>query len=102
MARQLQGLLQQSPSWRKHDKLLQSVAGVGDVTSAMVVAVLPELETLNRKQISALVGVAPLNCDSGRKQEKRQSWGCPTRTCAQQDATAKGSFYLMTNSSTSQ
>ena len=72
---QLQGLLKQNPSWHKHDKLLQSVAGVGDVTSAMVVALLPELGTLNRKQISALVGVAPLNCDSGLKQGKRQIWG---------------------------
>ena len=40
-----------------------------------MIALLPELGTLNRKQISALVGVAPLNRDSGRKQGKRQIWG---------------------------
>ncbi len=49
--------------------------GVGDVTSATMIALPPELGTLNRKQISALVGVAPLNRDSGRKQRKRQIWG---------------------------
>ncbi len=53
----------------------QSVECVGDVTSATMIALLPELGTLNRKQISALVGVAPLNRDSGRKQGKRQIWG---------------------------
>lgn len=49
--------------------------GVGEVTSVTMIALLPELGTLNRKQISALVGVAPLNRDSGRKQGKRQIWG---------------------------
>ena len=61
--------------WQQQDALLTSVTGVGDVTSAMMIALLPELGTLNRKQISALVGVAPLNCDSGRKQGKRKIWG---------------------------
>ena len=53
--------------------------GVGDVTSATMIALLPELGTLNRKQISALVGVAPLNRDSGRKQGKRQIWEAERR-----------------------
>ena len=60
---------------QQQDALLTSVTGVGNVTSAMMIALLPELGTLNRKQISALVGVAPLNCDSGRKQGKRKIWG---------------------------
>ncbi len=72
---QLQQLVEEHPAWHKHDELLQSVQGVGDVTSATMIALLPELGTLNRKQISALVGVAPLNRDSGRKQGKRQIWG---------------------------
>ena len=72
---ELQKLVESHPAWHKHDEILQSVQGVGDVTSATMIALLPELGTLNRKQISALVGVAPLNRDSGRKQGKRQIWG---------------------------
>ena len=53
--------MESHPAWHKHDEILQSVEGVGDVTSATMIALLPELGTLNRKQISALVGVAPLN-----------------------------------------
>ena len=72
---ELQKLVESHPAWHKQDEILQSVEGVGDVTSATMIALLPELGTLNRKQISALVGVAPLNRDSGRKQGKRQIWG---------------------------
>lgn len=64
-----------SPMWREKDDLLQSVPGVGPVVSSMVLASLPELGTLNRKQIAALVGVAPLNRDSGKMQGKRSVWG---------------------------
>ena len=71
---ELQRLVESHPAWHKNDEILQSVEGVGDVTSATMIALLPELGTLNRKQISALVGVAPLNRDSGRKQGKRQIW----------------------------
>ena len=56
---ELQKLVESHPAWHKHDEILQSVEGVGDVTSATMIALLPELGTLNRKQISALVGVAP-------------------------------------------
>ncbi|MDI1437708.1 IS110 family transposase [Polyangium sorediatum] len=64
-----------SPMWREKDDLLQSVPGVGPVVSSMVLVSLPELGTLNRKQIAALVGVAPLNRDSGKMQGKRSIWG---------------------------
>jgi transposase len=51
------------------------VPGVGPVLSATLTAFLPELGQLNRKQIAALVGVAPLNNDSGQKSGKRSTWG---------------------------
>lgn len=64
-----------SPIWREKDELLQSVPGIGKVLSATLLAELPELGTLNRKQIAALVGVAPFNCDSGAMRGKRMIWG---------------------------
>lgn len=67
--------LHSSPIWREEDNLLQSVPGVGKVTSLSLLAGLPELGTLNRKQIAALVGVAPLNRDSGSLRGKRTIWG---------------------------
>lgn len=54
---------------------LQSVPGVGPVLTRMIVACLPELGTLNRYKIAALVGVAPLNRDSGKWSGKRFCWG---------------------------
>lgn len=67
--------IHQSPIWKEKDKLLRSVAGVGPVTSATILAMLPELGTLNRQKIAALVGVAPVNKDSGRRQKKRRVYG---------------------------
>ena len=67
--------IKSSPIWREKDELLQSVPGIGKVLSATLLAELPELGTLNRKQIAALVGVAPLNCDSGKMRGKRMIWG---------------------------
>lgn len=67
--------LKQSPLWRAHDDLLQSVPGVGPVLSRTLLADLPELGTLDRKQIAALVGVAPLNRDSGTLHGTRTCWG---------------------------
>lgn len=67
--------IHQSPIWQKKDKLLRSVPGVGPVTSATILAMLPELGTLNRKKIAALVGVAPVNKDSGKRQKKRRVFG---------------------------
>jgi transposase len=71
----LSDLLKQSAIWREKDRLLQSVPGVGPVLSATMIAGLPELGTLNRKQIAALAGVAPFNRDSGTIHRKRRVWG---------------------------
>ena len=57
------------------EELLRSVPGVGPVVVATLVAELPELGRLNRKQIAALVGVAPLACDSGTLRGRRMVWG---------------------------
>lgn len=67
--------IRESPIWREKDNLLRSVPGVGPVLSATLLADLPELGTLNRRQIAALVGVAPLNRDSGTMRGKRSVWG---------------------------
>jgi len=67
--------VQRSPIWREKGILLRSVPGVGPVLSATLLAELPELGTLNRRQIAALVGVAPLNRDSGTLRGKRTIWG---------------------------
>jgi len=64
-----------SPIWREKGKLLRSVPGVGPVLTVTMLAELPELGQLNRKQIAKLVGVAPLNRDSGRWRGKRSCWG---------------------------
>src|SRR5262249_6566596 len=64
-----------SPLWREQEDLLRSVPGVGRVMTATLLAELPELGKLNRKQIAALVGVAPLNRDSGTYRGKRMIWG---------------------------
>ena len=71
----LRQLIEQSPIWRVRDQLLQSVPGIGPVVAQTLLASLPELGTLDRKQIAALVGVAPLNRDSGQWQGRRQVWG---------------------------
>jgi len=67
--------IQQSPVWREKDQLLQSVPGVGPVLTSTLLASLPELGTLTHKQIAALVGVAPLNRDSGTLRGRRTVWG---------------------------
>ena len=67
--------INQSPLWREQQDLLKSVPGVGYVISRTILAELPELGCLNRKQIAALVGVAPLNWDSGLMRGRRVIWG---------------------------
>lgn len=64
-----------SPAWREKDDLLRSVPGVGKVLSRTLLSLLPELGSLGRKQIAALVGVAPLNRDSGTQHGRRCVWG---------------------------
>lgn len=67
--------LRQSPLWREKDNLLRSVPGVGPHLSVVLLAHLPELGTLDRRRIAALVGVAPFNRDSGTLRGKRTVWG---------------------------
>ena len=73
--RDLEDTLRQSPLWREKDDLLRSVPGVGPVLSITLLAELPELGSLNHKEIAALVGVAPLNRDSGTLRGRRTIWG---------------------------
>jgi transposase len=63
--------IESSPVWKAKDELLQSIPGIGPVTSRTLLADLPELGTLTREQVAALVGVAPVNRDSGRWNGKR-------------------------------
>ena len=67
--------IRQSPIWQENQDLLQSVPGVGPVISRTLIGELPELGQLNRKQIAALVGIAPLNRDSGTFRGRRTIWG---------------------------
>jgi transposase len=71
----LETLLRASPLWRENDELLQSAKGIGPVSAHTLLLELPELGTLTRQEIAALVGVAPLNCDSGTMRGKRTIWG---------------------------
>lgn len=67
--------IQRSAVWRAHDDLLRSVPGIGPTTARTLLAELPELGTLDRRAIAALVGVAPFNCDSGQFRGRRRIWG---------------------------
>ena len=73
--RDLAGMIRESPVWREKEDLLKSVPGVGKVVSFTLLAELPELGTLDRREIAGLVGVAPLNRDSGLHQGKKVIWG---------------------------
>ena len=83
---ELDGALRQtilsSPVWREKDELLRSVPGVGNQVSMTLLADLPELGSLGRKQIAALVGVAPFSRDSGRQRGRRTTWGGRARVRA--------------------
>lgn len=67
--------VRKSPAWREAQDLLKTVPGVGEVTSATLVALLPELGQLSTRAIAKLVGVAPLNRDSGKRHGKPIVWG---------------------------
>jgi transposase len=71
----LKSFIQESSAWCGKDELLQSVPGIGPITSSVLLASLPELGVLDRKKIAALVGVAPFNRDSGKMRGKRSVWG---------------------------
>lgn len=68
-------LIAADDQWRDQAQRLKSVPGVGPATSATLVAELPELGRLNRREISALVGLAPYNHDSGKLRGQRSIWG---------------------------
>ena len=72
---ELRRRIEDSPVWKAKDDLLQSVKGIGSINAASLIADLPELGTLGRKQIAALVGVAPFAHDSGQMRGKRRIWG---------------------------
>jgi transposase len=72
---ELERLIQQSPVWRVQDELLQSVPGVGPMLARTLLGLVPELGHLDRHQIAALVGVAPLARDSGTLRGRRTCWG---------------------------
>jgi len=71
LSKDIRDCIQDNPAWQDKDSLLRSVPGVGPVLSCTLLAELPELGTLDRKKIAALVGVAPFNHDSGRHRGKR-------------------------------
>jgi transposase len=68
-------LVRSDDDWRQRSEILDSVPGVGHVTATSLLAELPELGHLNRQEISALVGLAPYNRDSGRFTGRRSIWG---------------------------
>ena len=86
--KELEQRIRNNPEWQKKDDLLQSMPGVGPVLSTTLLADLPELGKLNRRQIAALTGVAPLNRDSGTLRGKRTIWGGR--------ATVRGALYMAT------
>jgi transposase len=73
--REIQKLVQSDDDWKNRAELLGTMPGVGDVTSATLIAELPELGKLNRRQICSLVGLAPFNRDSGTMRGKRAIFG---------------------------
>jgi transposase len=74
---ELQTALKASPLWQVKEQWLRSVPGIGPTTALTLLCELPELGQLSRRQIAALVGVAPLNCDSGTRRGTRTIWGGP-------------------------
>jgi transposase len=75
LERLLRERVQASPLWREREDLLRSVPGIGPTTALTLLADLPELGRLDRKAIAALVGVAPLSCESGTWRGRRVVWG---------------------------
>lgn len=79
---ELHETIRQSPVWHEKEQLLRTVPGGGPVRAMTLVADLPELGPLGRKQIAALVGLAPLNCESGLLRGRRIVWGGRARVRA--------------------
>jgi len=72
---EIEELLESSQQWKEKREILTSCKGVGDITAFTLLAELPELGEVNRKEIASLVGVAPLNRDSGKRSRKRTTYG---------------------------
>lgn len=72
---EIQHAMSSDPEWKAKDECLQKVMGVGPTLSLALAGAVPELGTLNRKKIAALIGVAPFNCDSGKKRGERHIFG---------------------------
>lgn len=72
---QIDDFIDQNPAFRQKEDILRSVPGVGSITAAVLLSDLPELGSMDRKKIAALVGVAPFNNDSGRHRGKRRIKG---------------------------
>ena len=72
---QIQELVKEQKAWQEQSEILGSAPGVGPVTTATLLADLPELGKMDRKKIAALVGVAPMNYDSGKKRGYRKTKG---------------------------
>ena len=75
LTRSIDSLLASCPEMEAKAKLLQSVSGVGPVLAQTLIAAVPELGKVNKRQIAALVGVAPINRDSGTMRGSRTIWG---------------------------
>lgn len=75
LERELRDLIRATPVWRENEDLLRSVPGIGPVTAFTLLADLPELGRLTRREIAALVGVAPMNRDSGALRGRRMIRG---------------------------
>ena len=73
--KQIQQFVAEQEAWQEQQKILKSATGVGKVTTATLLAELPELGKMDRKKIAALVGVAPMNYDSGKKRGYRKTKG---------------------------
>ena len=72
---QIRELMKEQKGWQEQSEILESAPGVGPVTTATLLAELPELGKMDRKKIAALVGVAPMNYDSGKKRGYRKTKG---------------------------
>jgi len=75
LEQEISDFIQNTPAWAAKDALLQSVPGIGQITARTLLADMPELGTIDRKKIAALVGVAPFNHDSGHTRGKRYIQG---------------------------
>jgi transposase len=75
MEKELSGTMKSCPAWDAKVDLLDGQPGLGRLTAMTLIAEVPELGTLNRRQIAKLVGVAPLSQDSGRHRGQRTTWG---------------------------